>query len=77
MIVKLSEAKTHLSRLVDRAVHGEKIVIAKHGLALIELVPYRPGKPRKLGQLAGKLKIPENFSDADPDIEHMFYGDAT
>lgn len=74
MIVNLSEAKTHLSQLVDRAYHGEKIVIAKNGLALIDLVPHKPGGKRKLGQLAGRFVVPDDFSKEDPQIAEMFYG---
>ncbi len=76
MIVNLSEAKAHLSQLVDRAYHGEQIIIAKHGLALIDLVPHKPTGKRKLGQLAGKLTVPDDFLEEDPVINEMFYGNA-
>ncbi len=74
MIVNLSEAKTHLSQLVDRAYHGERIVIAKNSMPLIDLVPHRPGGKRKLGQLAGRLVVPDDFSVEDASIDEMFYG---
>jgi len=38
MIVNISEAKTNLSKLVNMAYHGEKVVIAKNNLPLVELV---------------------------------------
>ena len=75
MIFNLSEAKTHLSRLVDRAYHGETIVIAKNNLPLIDLVPHKPTGKRKLGQLAGQFTVPDDFSEPDSDIDEMFYGD--
>ena len=43
--VNLYDAKTNLSKLVDRAAAGEEIVIAKAGKPKAKLVPYQP--PRK------------------------------
>ena len=57
MIVNLSAAKAHLSQLVDRAYHGEAIVIAKNNLPLIDMVPHKPKGKRKLGLLAGKFSV--------------------
>ncbi len=46
----MHEAKTHLSRLAERAAQGEEIVIARNGHALARLVPIEePRKRRKLG----------------------------
>jgi len=42
MIINLSEAKAHLSELVQRAYQGEEIIIAKNNLPLVELVVHRP-----------------------------------
>ena len=43
----LHEAKTHFSRLVDRAHAGEEIVVAKAGVPYAKLVPIEPPKPRR------------------------------
>ena len=49
--VNLYDAKTNLSKLVDRAAAGEEIVIAKAGKPKAKLVPYQPArKKRQLGQ---------------------------
>ena len=45
--VNLYDAKTNLSKLVDRAAAGEEIVIAKAGKPKAKLVPYRTGKKRR------------------------------
>jgi len=74
MIINISEAKTQLSKLVDRAFHGEKVVIAKNNLPLVDLVPHQPEGKRKLGLLRQQVTIPENFLDEDEDINEMFYG---
>ncbi len=74
MIINISVAKRQLSKLVDRVFHGEKVVIAKNNLPLVDLVPYQPEGKRKLGLLRGQVKIPENFLEEDEDINEMFYG---
>jgi len=76
MIINISEAKTQLSKLVDRAFHGEKVVIAKNNLPLVDLVPHQPESKRTLSLLDNHLTIPENFLKEDDDINEMFYGKA-
>lgn len=75
MIVKLSEAKANLSKLVDRAFQGEEIVISKNNLPLVDLVPHKPKGQRKLGGLKGKIKWDAGLLMAqEAEIEEMFYG---
>ena len=74
MIVNISEAKANLSKLVNMVHHGEKVVIAKNNLPLVDLVSHQPESKRKLGLLVGKLKVPDDIMDEDPDINEMFYG---
>ncbi|MDQ6987230.1 MAG: type II toxin-antitoxin system prevent-host-death family antitoxin [Mariprofundaceae bacterium] len=73
MIVNISEAKANLSKLVNMAYHGEKVVIAKNNLPLVDLVVHKPEGKRKLGLLAGKLIVPDDFTDEDEAINGMFY----
>ncbi|WP_075216974.1 type II toxin-antitoxin system Phd/YefM family antitoxin [Mongoliimonas terrestris] len=64
MIVNLHEAKTHLSRLVERAASGEDVIIAKAGRPLVRLIPIddpAPIGPRRLGFLTGLVQIPDDF----------------
>ncbi len=75
MIVNISEAKTNLSKLIDRAFMGEEVIIAKNNLPLVDLIPHKPKGKRKLGTLAGKFTVPDDFLEEDPDINAMFYGD--
>ena len=74
MIVNISEAKANLSKLVNMVYHGEKVVIAKNNLPLVDLVIHKPEGKRKLGLLAGKMEVPENIMGEDSDINEMFYG---
>jgi len=60
--VNLHAAKTHLSRLVDEAVAGEEIVIAKAGKPMVRLVPVAPRRRRTgFGADRGKIWISDDF----------------
>ena len=65
-VVNVYDAKTNLSRLLERASAGEEILIARAGkpiarlVPLAPMVPQAPRKPRVGGQLAG-LTIPDEF----------------
>lgn len=74
--VNLHAAKTHLSRLVDRAAAGEEIVIAKAGKPVAKLVPLdRPRARRVLGSLQGRLRVPDDFDAPLPeDVLRAFEG---
>jgi prevent-host-death family protein len=66
--VNIHAAKTQLSRLVDAAAAGEEIIIAKSGKPLARLGPlYSARKKRRLGVLARKLRVPEDFDAPLPD----------
>ena len=73
-IVNISEAKTNLSKLVALVYRGEKVVIAKNNLPLVDLVIHKPEGKRKLGLLAGKFTVPDNIMEEDAEINTMFYG---
>jgi len=74
MIVNISEAKTNLSKLIDRVYHGEKIVIAKNNLPIADLVIHKPTGKRKLGLLKGKMIVPDNIFEEDDELNALFYG---
>ncbi len=77
--VNMHEAKTHLSRLVERARAGEEIVIAKSGTPVAKLVPYAEKlEPRKLGGMEGdgQFWIADDFDGPLPlEILKGFYGE--
>ena len=60
--VNVHEAKTHLSRLLERAHAGEEIIIAKSGEPYARLVPLKTGKSkREPGTLKGAVEITDAF----------------
>ncbi|MFE3321550.1 type II toxin-antitoxin system Phd/YefM family antitoxin [Nocardia sp. NPDC059195] len=72
--VNIHEAKTHLSRLLERVSKGERIVISKAGQPIADLVPHRSA-PVTIGGLKGQLTYDDSTFDVDVDIQRMFYGD--
>jgi prevent-host-death family protein len=69
----LHAAKTHLSRLVDRAAGGEDIVLARAGKPVARIVALQePAQPRAPGLLRGKIRIADNF-DAPLEDENPWY----
>lgn len=65
--VNVHEAKTHLSRLLERAHAGEEIVIAKSGRPYARLVPLEGREPRRQpGTLKGKAELTDAFFEPLP-----------
>jgi prevent-host-death family protein len=62
-MVNISEAKTHFSKILDRVMNGEEIIIAKAGTPVARLLPIQ-GKPaqRVPGSAAGKIWISPDFN---------------
>lgn len=75
--INIYEAKTQLSRLVERAARGEDIVIGKAGTPMVRLVPYVADVPikRAPGGWAGRVVIHPDFDDLPPEIEAAFLGE--
>ena len=66
--VNIHEAKTHLSRLVERAEHGEEIIIARSGRPVARLVPLEwQERPRVFGRMRGKIRVADDFDAPLPD----------
>ncbi len=77
--VNIHEAKTHLSRLIERAASGEPFIIAKAGRPLVKVMPIdapERGAERRLGFLAGQADVPDDFDGMGAvEIGRMFAGD--
>lgn len=74
MEVNVHEAKTHLSKLLERVSLGEEVIIAKAGTPVAKLVPFEmEPKSRVFGSAKGEFTVPDDFNEPDPEIEDMFY----
>ena len=66
-LINIHQAKTQLSRLIERVAGGEEIVITKSGKPIARLVPYVPkGAVRRPGAMRGKIRIKRNFDEPLP-----------
>ena len=78
--VNIHEAKTHLSRLVERAAQGESFVIARSGKPLVKVIPLHApttAEQKRLGFMARQISVPDDFDRmSDTEIEQMFGEDA-
>ena len=72
-IVNMHEAKTHLSRLVERAEAGEEIVIARNGKPAVKLVKADEQAGRRpLGGMEGQIWMSDDFDDEDEELIRLF-----
>ena len=77
--VNVHDAKTHFSKLLQRVMAGEEVVIAKAGSPVARLVPYEQKPPLRLpGSAKGKIRIAPDFNAPLPDeLLDAFEGKAT
>jgi prevent-host-death family protein len=77
-MVNTHEAKTHLSRLLERVAAGEEIVIGRAGKPVAKLVPYtEERKPRQFGAWKGKVWLAPDWDsdETNKEIEDLFYAE--
>ncbi len=76
--VNIHEAKTHLSRLMEKVSKGESFIIAKAGKPIGKLVPLDDTdvpKKRRIGFMKGEIIVSNDFDTMmAEEIEEMFYG---
>ena len=74
MQANMHEAKSKLSQLVESAVNGEQVLIAKAGKPIVKLVPYKALPQRTFGQFKGEAKMATDFDskETNTEIEGLF-----
>ena len=77
MTSNIYEAKTHLSRLIQKALQGEEVIIAKAGKPLVKLIPADSTKRKvKFGLLKGQIQIAEDFDEFGAELQELFQLDS-
>ena len=72
-IANIHEAKSQLSKLIEHAMNGEDVIIAKSGQPMVRLVPiHADATPRVGGQWKGRVRIADDFDDLPEDIAAAF-----
>ena len=78
MEVNIHEAKTHLSKLLERVALGEEVIIAKAGKPKVQVVPISSAKKKpksRIGFMKGMYTVPDDIKTPfAAEIEEMFYG---
>ena len=60
--VNIFEAKTHLSKLIEKVERGEDVIIARAGKPVARLTGLVPDKPKiRFGGLKGKIWVADDF----------------
>ncbi|EIM24363.1 type II toxin-antitoxin system Phd/YefM family antitoxin [Microvirga lotononidis] len=76
--VNIHQAKTHLSRLIERAAKGESFVIAKAGKPMVKVVPLtapEAAQVKRVGFLSGQVRVPTDFDRMGEEIiDALFSG---
>ncbi len=72
--VDIHDAKTHLSKLVNKAVKGEAFVISKAGKPMVKVAALDAHeKPQRLGFLTGEIAVPADFNSmGESEIPALF-----
>lgn len=69
----IREARSQLARLVERALDGEDVILARAGKPVVRLVPISSDpSPRQGGQWKGRVRIADDFDDLPDDIAAAF-----
>lgn len=72
-IANIHEAKSQLSKLIEQAMNGEEVIIAKAGRPMARLVPlHADASPRQGGRWKGRVRIAEDFDSLPDDISAAF-----
>lgn len=78
--VNIHEAKTHLSRLVEAAAHGEPFIIAKAGKPLVKVIGLSTPtgcQIKRIGFMAGEIQVPDDFDQMGSTTIEQLFGDNT
>lgn len=74
MEVNIHEAKTHLSRLLQKVAEGEEVIIARAGVPVARLIAVpRAEETRPLGIARGEIWMADDFDAPMPELEARFY----
>ena len=77
----IHDAKTNLSKLIERALAGEEVIIARAGKPLVRLQPIEVAKPNGrrgiLGSMRGQIILADDWDspETNAEIERLFYGE--
>ncbi len=76
-IANIGEAKAHLSELINKALAGEEVILARANMPIAKIIPYTPQlKPRVGGFMKGQIIFHEDIEAMDEEITKLMLGEA-
>ena len=76
-IVNMHEAKTNLSKLAQKVLQGDRVLISKNNEPIMELIPFKKGSQKSAyGIMKGQISLTESFWDADKEFIESLESDA-
>ncbi len=74
-ITNIHQAKTNLSKLIEKTINGQDVIIAKAGRPVARLIKFEEiTSPRIPGRLKGKISVPADFNEENEEINQLFAG---
>ena len=73
-VVNVHAAKTHFSELLERVERGEEVIVGRAGKPVARIVKYEP-PARRLGALAGRIWMADDFDELPEEIAAAFRGE--
>lgn len=71
--VNIHEAKTQLSKLIERASKGETVIIAKAGKPMVKVTAIdAPKKVKRIGFMKGEINVPDDINAYDAEVAKLF-----
>jgi prevent-host-death family protein len=76
-LVNMREGRSQLGALVDRALRGEEVILARKGKAVVRLVPVEEKSlpPQRPGAWKGRVWMASDFDETPEDIIRAFEGE--
>ena len=75
-IANIHEAKTNLSKLIEKVEKGNEVIIAKAGKPIVKMIKFKgPVKKSSYGIFKGKIWMSDDFNEEDEEINKLFYGE--
>ena len=69
-VLTLSDAKARFSEIVEKVINGDEFIVTRMGKPVVRISRFgTSAEPRKLGDLAGQIRMSEDFDDWPPDMQ--------
>ena len=69
-VLTLSDARARFPEIVEKVINGDEFIVTRMGRPVVRISRFaKSAEPRKLGDLAGQIRMTEDFDDWPPDLQ--------